>query len=351
MADVARESGVSLSTVSMVFSDKPGLPAETRQRVLNTARALGYNLRRVQTNAAGTVRTITLLNKSQFNDIPRSDQFYSYVVAGTEAACRQRGINLVYATMNTDMDNRALEIPDLLEHGHIGGLLLVGAWLDTALVKLLNRRGISTVLVDSYCDCYNYDSVVSNNVGGAYQATEYLIQKGHRKIGFVGGFNQGFHSFRERRLGYQKALQDHQISEVFFANCYSKRENAIEVTHKLLLEHPDLTALVGANDFIAISMMHVANELGKRVGEDISLIGFDDIVLSESVIPPLTTMQVDKVAMGKAAVDLLIRRVENPDASTMTITIHPRLVERSSVKHLCSPLACGPALIVSASEG
>jgi LacI family transcriptional regulator len=333
MANVARESGVSLSTVSMVFSDKPGLPAETRQRVLNTARILGYNPRRISTSGpTGTLRTVGLLVKSQFNEIPRSDQFYSLVLSGIEAACRARGLSLMYATMSTDVYNHPLEIPALMENGGADGLLLVGVLIDADLAKMLNQRGTPVILVDSYSEGMDFDCVVSDNQAGTYQATQYLIDNGHRKIGFLGGSEDAFPSFAERRRGYLKAMQDNQICETHIADCLSRREDAIEAARALLLAHPDLTALVGVNDFVAITAMHVAKELGRHVGEDLSLIGYDDILLSESVIPPLTTMQVDKHIMGQMAVQLLANRVEQPDSGRVTITIHPGLVERHSVR-------------------
>lgn len=330
MADVARESGVSLSTVSMVLSDKPGLPVETRQRVLNAVRALGYNPRR-PTGQTGILRTVGLIIKSQFNDIPRSDQFYSQVVAGIEAACRQRNLNLLYAAMSTDDFNRPLEIPSLIENGSADGVLLVGAQIDADLVKMIDQRNLPVVLVDAYSEIDKFDTVVSDNVGGARQATQYLIDNGHRKIGFVGGAEVTYPSFAERRSGYLKALHDNQIEDAFFADCHNRREETIDATQSLLLAHPEVTALVGVNDWIATTAMYAANELGRRVGDDLSIIGYDDILLAENVIPPLTTMRVDKVIMGQSAVQLLVNRVEQPESGRVTVVIHPDLVERNSV--------------------
>jgi len=337
MADVAHESGVSLSTVSMVFSDKPGLPAETRQRVMKAARKLGYNPRRTQTtNPKGILQTVGLVIKSQFNEIPRSDQFYSQVVAGIEQGCRQHHLNLMYATMNTDLDNYALEIPSLIENDSVDGLLLVGMMVDENLNKILKQSGKPVVLVDSYSDCRDYDAVISDNEHGAFLATEYLIEKGHRKIGFIGGSDTGFPSFMDRRRGYRKALRERQIPQSFFADCYSRREDSIDAARTLLLEHPDLTALVGANDFIAINAMVAANHLGRRVGEDLSIVGFDDILMAESVIPSLTTMLIDKTVMGRMSVQILLNREEDTKSGRITVVVHPRLVERNSVKRIPS---------------
>jgi len=334
MADVARESGVSLSTVSMVFGNKPGLPAETRMKVLAAARSLGYSPRRagLAASVAGALRTVGVVTRTRLNEIPRNDHFYSLVIAGIETACRQNNLAMLYSTVHSDLENRPLEVPRLLQEGGADGLLLVGIYLDRNLCKTVNQSQLPIVLVDSYAECDEFDNVVSDNFKGAYQATCHLIEKGHRNIGFIGGAANSYPSFAERRRGYSQALHDHQICEAFFADCISEREEAIEAARGLLGSHPELTALVGVNDFVAITAMHVAVELGRRIGDDLSIIGYDDILLSESVIPQLTTMQVDKLAMGRTAVQLLVNRVAQPDLARITATMNTRLIVRNSIK-------------------
>ena len=347
MADVARESGVSLSTVSIVFSDKPGLPSETRLRVLNAARRLGYNPRRTTTfNQMGLLRTVGLVMRTRSDEIPRSDHFYSHVVAGIESACRQNNLNLLYATMCVDPDLRPVELPGLIENGGADGLLLLGVRVDEMLCQMLDQCALPVVLVDSYQDRdeHTYDQILSDNEQGAYQATQYLIEKGHRKLGFIGGSaNTSYPSFDSRRKGFARALRDYQIEEAIFVDCRSDRDEAIAAARELLSQHPELTALVGVNDFIAITAMHVVVERGRRVGGDLAIIGFDDILLSESVIPPLTTMQVDKIAMGRLAVCMLMNRSEQPNSARATLTLHPRLIERNSVMAVPASIALSVA--------
>lgn len=342
MADVARESGVSLSTVSIVFSDKPGLPSETRLRVLNAARRLGYNPRRSTSfNQMGLLRTVGLVMRTRSDEIPRSDHFYSHVVAGIESACRQNNLNLLYATICVDSDLRPVELPGLIENGGADGLLLLGVRVDEMLHQMLHQSALPVVLVDSYQDRdeHTYDQILSDNEQGAYQATQYLIEKGHRKLAFIGGSAHTYPSFDARRKGFARALRDTQIEEAIYVDCRSDRDEAIAAARQLLSRHPELTALVGVNDFIAITAMHVAVERGRRVGGDLAIIGFDDILLSESVIPPLTTMQVDKLAMGRMAVCMLMNRSEQPNSARATLTLHPRLIERNSVMAVPASIA------------
>ena len=334
MADVARESGVSLSTVSMVLGEKPGLPSETRQRVLSVAHALGYrNKGAGNAGAAGALRTVRMFLKSQRGEIPRANEFYSHVISGIEAACARRKIDLMYTTIEVDDDNIPVEIPDLLLREDADGLMFVGVYVNEVLSQALERAGLPVVLIDGYSAGHKYDSVVTDNVSGAYLAAQYLISKGHTHIGFIGGSGQDrvYPSFEERRRGYVKAIQAHQLAGPYFADAAAVREEAITAAVCLFNEHPQITAITGCNDFVVITAMHAALSIGLRIPQDISAVGFDDILMAENVMPPLTTMHIDKLNMGRLGVQLLANRAEVPEASVVTIQILPCLIERNSV--------------------
>jgi LacI family transcriptional regulator len=335
MADIAQESGVSLSTVSMVLSDKPGIPKETRGRVIDVARSLGYQFKN-QTISRSTVnlRTVGLILKSQMGEVPQHNEFYSHVIAGIEAACRQHHLNLMFSTISVDADSFPVENPRALWHEATDGLLLVGAFVDEALNHIIGERPCPVVLVDAYSQAPQYDAVLSDNFNGAYRAVEYLIACGHTSIGFVGAHEHAYPSFLERRRGYLQALHDHGIQKPYFADVKQTtvRSDVIAATLNLLNEQPELTALMGVNDNVAIAAMHAALSMGKYIPQDISIIGFDDILLAENVMPPLTTMHVDKISMGRLAINLLLNRAETPQASLVTAVLQPNLVKRMSVR-------------------
>ena len=336
MKDIARESGVSLSTVSLVLSDKPGLTPETRVRVLDAARSLGY-----RSKANGVpysivqLKTIGLIVKAQPEEVPQTNEFYSHVLAGIEATCRLMNLNLLFATMPVDTDNRPVQIPQLLQKGNADGLLLVGAFVDETLAQVVGERSIPVVLVDAYSDTNQYDAVVSGNFEGAYQAVSYLYKKGHRQIGFVGAYPDAYPSLRDRRRGYSQALQDLHISQSYFSDCRVHLPDAMQATTRLMHDNPQITAIVGCNDEAAIGAMHALSEAGFNVPNDVSVIGYDDINLSAHVIPPLTTMQVDKGIMGRLAVQLLVNRAQLAESAVVISVVRPRLVERQSVKDIC----------------
>lgn len=333
LLDIAQASGVSLTAVSLALSDKPGISQETRVRVLEVARSLGYRFKSpVSSTQNRVIKTVGLLVKSGPEDEPHANHFYSHVIAGIEATCRQMGINLMFANLPVDRDNNPLEIPSLLEKGDVDGILLTGAYVDEALSRILNSRGVPVVLVDSYAGKgVIFNAILLDNVHGAYQATEYLIQKGHRQIGFIGGHENGYPSFRDRRIGYRSALADYEIGQRYFADCTDIRSDVAAAAVNLVRQHRQITGIVAVNDDTAITSMYALIENGLRVPQDISIIGFDDIYLAESVVPSLTTMRVNKHSMGRLAVQLLINQVFQADGGYVTSVFRPSLIERNSV--------------------
>jgi LacI family transcriptional regulator len=334
MAEIAEQSDVSLSTVSLVLRDKPGVGLDTRQRVLNIARDLGYIPKNSNAPHGSGLTTLGVILKAEPDCIPQANQFYSHVLAGIEAACRQQQMHLIYATLPVDQDSYPLELPRILVEGDTAdGLLLVGAFLDETLAQVVERHVSPIVLVDAYAASNHYDAIVSDNFNGAYQAVTHLIQRGHRHIGLVAGHPGAYPSIQERRRGYIQALQDNGIPGQYFADCHIiNRQEILSAATDLLQRNPHITALFCANDEVAITAMEVAQTLGLLVPGDLSVVGFDDIDLADCVSPSLTTMYVDKVGMGRLAVQLLVNRVKYPESSPVTAVIHPHLVERCSVQ-------------------
>ncbi|HZY42421.1 MAG TPA: substrate-binding domain-containing protein, partial [Anaerolineae bacterium] len=169
---------------------------------------------------------------------------------------------------------------------------------------------------------------------GAYRAVSYLIEHGHRHIGLVGTGRRAYPSIFERRRGYLEALQDHGIAETYFADCILQPDEAHHCAKELLSRNPQITAMFGANDRVTIAAMHAATELGRRIPDDLSFVGFDDIDLAHLVVPALTTMQVDKISLGRLAVQTLLNRVQMPALPPTVTALRTRLIERQSVKDI-----------------
>jgi LacI family transcriptional regulator len=338
LADIAEQSQVSLSTVSLVLRNRPGITEETRQRVLTVAQELGYRLkgqsngRMTNTQAnGGQVKRIGLVVKTELNLPPQTNLFYAQVLAGIAEACRQKQINLLYSLLPVDEHSHPTTLPHLLDEDPVDGILLVGAYVPLAFDQFFAERALPVVLVDAYAASGRYDAVVSDNRRGAYEAVDYLLQRGHRHIAIVGSQPDAYPSICERREGYEQALRDRGVAERYFTASSLNPEETSQAVTALLTAQPQITALFGCNDSVAIAASRSAQMMGRRLPEELAVIGYDDVEMAQHVTPSLTTLQVDKISMGRLAVQLLLNRVEYPEANYVTLTLRPRLVERHSV--------------------
>jgi LacI family transcriptional regulator len=331
ISDIAQQSGVSTSTVSLVFNNRPGVSDETRQRVLEVAESLGYPLKPPSNGHSARLLTLGMVVKTDPDQPPQANPFYSKVIIGIEEACRHSGICLLFSTLPVDVNNHPTEVPPLLYNDSLNGLLMVGAFVDETITSVSGKHTPPIVLVDAYSNTESYDTVVSDNFQAAYQAVEYLIQQGHRHIGLVGSEANSYPSLKDRRNGYLRALKENEITNTYIANFNINQSHGYEETIALLTKYPQITALFGINDECAVTAMNAAKDIGRSIPQELSIIGYDDTYLAVNSAPTLSTMRVDTVAMGRAAVKLLSLRLENPDTARMTLTIHPTLVKRESV--------------------
>jgi LacI family transcriptional regulator len=332
ITDIAQESGVSPATVSLVLRNRPGVSEETRARVIEVAENLGYQVKPAQSGSRNSrLQTIGMIVKTEPNLPARANPFYSHVILGVEDACRHNGIDLLLSTMPVDESNRPLGVPQMLVRGVADALLMVGTFVDETIVSISGRKAPPVVLVDAYAKTECYDAVVSDNFQAAWQAVEYLIRHGHRHIALIGSEPEAYPSIKQRRGGYLRALRESGIPDTYITDFNIMKETGYEAARDLLTRHPQITAMFGVNDRVAIAAISAAQDLGRHVPDDLSVIGYDDVDFASNAKPPLTTMHVDTVAMGRAAVQLLLNRIENPDSARMTLTIHPTLVERESV--------------------
>lgn len=331
ISDIARRSGVSPATVSHALNNKAGVSEETRLRILRIAEELEYPIKASPSPVTSRrLATIGMLVKTDAVP-PQANPFYSKVIMGIEDVCRRNGISLLFASVPVDENNQPIEIPQMFYSEKMDGILMVGTYVDDTLASISGRRVPPVVLVDGYSRDDDYDSVVSDNFRAAYTAVEHLIQKGHRHIALVGSEMNSYPSLKERRNGYQLALNEHEITDTYYANFNVNKSRGYQETGSLIKEHPQITALFCVNDSIAAAAMRAIHDMGKRVPADVSIIGYDDTYIGANAQPAITTMRVDTITMGRAAVNLLSMRLENPESACMTLIINPKLIERETV--------------------
>jgi LacI family transcriptional regulator len=333
MSDVARESGLSLSTVSLALNDKPGLPPETRIKVRTIAQLLGYKVRSQQPvpHRRCPLKVVSLLVRRDMSDYAAyaSNIIYANIIAGIESGCREENISLLYSTLSADCEG---ETTPLIPPGRVDALLLVGNTVDKRLNAALIERGKPVVLVEAPSTCGEYDSVMVDYVGGAYKAVSHLIELGHRHIAFLDGSALVRAGCASRRQGYLQALNDRGISTPYLADCQrGDRAGVISAVKELLTNNPQVTGIFACSAEVSVLAVHAVLETGRSIPNDISLVGFDNSLAAETALPPLTSVHVDHFGMGRLAVQMLINRAEHPDQGYTTTHMLTRLVERKSV--------------------
>ena len=315
--DVAERAGVSIGTVSRAFKGQGGLTETTRQSVLRVASDLGYDTTKLR---AAKLRRVTFLVRRQHSALS-ANPFYSHVLHGVEDACRARGLTLHYSSLGPD--ENAAEVL----RGHAAGALLCVGYFKPALMEQLLALELPLVLVDHFAP--DLPGVNSDNLGGAYAATRHLLASGRRRVAFVGGPDH--HSIRERHLGYRRALYDAGVPADPALDVrrdpLDEEEGATGAMRTLLAlpEPPD--AVFAFNDATALLAMRTCQAAGLRVPQDIAFVGFDDLDAAAEAHPPLSSVRVDKEALGRRGVELLLER---RPMRAGNVTVPVELVVRAS---------------------
>lgn len=317
--DIARSAGVSVGTVSRALKNQPGLTEETRRQIEAAADQLGYDRSKLQRSR---IRRVAFLLHRQHNTLA-SSPFFSPILHGAEEACRREGIALSFLSLGP-----ADPIADQLRLHHPDALLCAG-FFEAELLAVLRQGGKPIALIDA--KARGFTSVNPDHRGGAYRATCHLIERGCRRIAYLGGW-PAHYSIRERAQGYRQALFDHGILadpqlETFFQPGTDLEQGAQEAMHYLLSLPQPPDAVFAFNDSTALIAMHAAQERGLRVPRDIAFVGFDDITAAALARPPLTTLRIDKEQLGAEGLRLLLRTA----ADEITDHVLPvQLIERES---------------------
>lgn len=319
--DIAREVGVSIGTVSRALKGQPGLTEDTRQQVLEVARQMGYNLGKLRPVKA---RRIAFLLHRQHNSLSHNP-FYSPVLHGVEGACRKAGVALSYASVgpNDSID----ETLNLLE---ADALLCVG-YFEPGLLTALRRSGKPIVLVDHFAA--GLPSANTDNFNGAYLATQHLIASGRKRIAFISGPPEHY-SIAHRLRGYRQALTDAgRIPDPSLEAVRTPPEDesaSYEAMQRLLALPNPPDAVFAYNDATALLAIKACHDRGLRVPTDVAVVGFDDVAAAAHSSPTLTTVSVDKEALGREGVRLLL--YPQPRGAGQVV-VPVRLVLRQSSRH------------------
>lgn len=325
---ISRLTGFSPATVSNALNHKRGVNRATAEKIFQAARETGY----LDSQRFSSVKLVIYKkNGSVVNDSP----FFSALADGVEAECRNLGVDCVLCHIERDSPTYEEEMSALLNDVSCG-LLVLATEMDGAEAARLQGALAPVVILDNWYEGINCSAVLIDNTDAASRAVQYLIDKGHKRIGHLRGSFQ-IKNFYYRRLGYQRALQEHGLEPdpAHTLSLPPSMEGAFAGMSALLERRPELpTAFFADNDMIALGAMRALAQAGVRVPEDVSLVGFDDLPFCVISDPPLTTVQVRNRQMGQAAVRRLMELAEYGNEYCAKIQIASGFVERGSVQSL-----------------
>ncbi len=326
---IAEALNVSSASVSRALNDKPGVGAELRQRILEKARELNYTPS-VTARGLATAQTFALgfFVREKPGLAAQTDPFYGEILHGVEQVCARSAYHVAIATLTADILSKPSQFRFVRE-GRVDGMILAGPDIPGEFIMAMLHTGLPVVLVDNRLDYQPVNCVNCDDSGGAALAAEYLLNLGHRRIGILAG-PQNWPSNTRRVRGYQQVIEQAGLSAHVVHMDRTTIDSGAEAYSRLMERHPEVTALCAVNDSMAIGAIQAAQAAGRRVPDDLSVIGFDNIEWARLNRPPLTTIDVPKHQIGKEAASRLLTLLNNDDLMPAEISVAVRLVERST---------------------
>jgi len=322
LKDVALAAGVSIRTVSRVVNNQGEIGEDTRQRIWKIIQELDYRPNQL---ARSMITGKTLAVGIIIPDI--TDAFFPEFILGAETCARDRNFNVFLCNANRQPDLE-LKYVDLLSQRQVDGIIMAGSQLnEDGLVKAI-RGHHAVILTPNVIPDTTIFTI--NDFDGCRQIGRYLLELGHRRVGFVEGTWSKSAMPRKKGLtaafdqaGFENAVT---VTSIFPATI----ENACSATKGLIAQHPEITALVGYNDNVAIGILQACRELGKAVPQDISVVGFDDIPEASRSTPALTSWHIDRMRLGSEMMTTLLDEISGNEIQHRQVMVDGLLVKRDS---------------------
>ena len=327
--DIARYLKVTPATVSYALNNVSKVSEETRMKVLEAAKELGYS-RDYNAVSLSTGKTHLMVLFLPLEDISKAfleNQFYGEFIGSFEKQIQKHGYDLL---IQPSIEEKEL-LPWLRGRG-VDAIVCIGSF-PKHYYKAFKTINKPVVLVDVFDEkCEEFNNVRIEDKDGTYFATEYLIKKGHRDIAFVSGDYHSSVVDQRRFEGYKEALSDYDIEfkdEYIFVSDVSVDAGAI-LAKEIMNSH--VTAAMCAADSLAIGLMNGYRNVGKDIPNDLSIIGFDDIQAANIVYPGLTTVKQNISEKGRLSAKLLLDDLKNKEISHKNLILNPELIIRGTVK-------------------
>jgi len=336
MTDIATALSISKNAVSLALAGKPGVSSSTREAVERAANELGY---RRKPKSSTRIRMVALLfNESLLH--PPATLFFGPLIQHLQKEMAQYSFGLTVFGV-TDADDLSAQVPAWPQE-MVKGIITLSRFSPKFVAALQSQAPV--VWVDHYDATIDCDKIVTENRLGGFFATEHLIALGHRAIGFLGNVSHS-PSYMERWQGFALAVErSHLLRNPLWEHTDADpNQDALADYLNRIPSQP--SAWFCANDLLAVTLVQVLKLRGVLVPDQVAVVGFDDLQLAQTAIPPVTTMHVDPAYYATRTVQALTRRLDQPDCPTEMIRITPKLIARASsadVHHLNAPGVSGP---------
>lgn len=333
LKDVAQRAGVTTATVSYTLSGKRPISEQTKRRVMEAIAELDYvpNLDARSLSMRDSKLIGVVVPQTEPGDrLMFQNAFYSEILGSIEYYARLEGYHTLISA--TDANESYLT---LAKKRNLDGIIVIGMYPDE-FYQQMKKSQIPIVLIDSYCNDHYYHNIRIDDAYGSYLATRHMLENGHEHIAFFVGQLKENGVMKKRLLGYQQALQEHGLPfrEEYVFEGQIDYNSGIELADKLIASGLPATGVVAAADILAIGAIKGFFEAGKRIPEDYSIIGFDDVEVSQYLTPGLTTVRQQISLKGQKAVELLLKHIEDPSLPKQEEILPLQLVVRGSVKKL-----------------
>lgn len=330
--EVAKRAGVSFITVSRVINNKGNVKEETRERVLEAIKELKYYPNSLGRGLnSNKVNTVGIIIATVMGVNINSIQYYNELMVGIEETCIQNSYDMLIPTQKKYFGIE-YDYLKLYYERKIDGVIMIAPDISNSQLEQIAKEKIPCVIISERIDKYPISYVDSDNRGAIKLVGDYLIQKGHRQMAFVTGLDN--RNGRDRLAGFHDVVQKYQldIPPHWILKGDFTAEGGRRAIQTLVTNGKLPTVLLCANDQIAFGVMGEAKNMGIKIPDDLSLVGFDGLVDRRYANPVLTTLRQPLIEMGKVAAEVLFRQLKNPDNPQEVKILPIELILGESVK-------------------
>ncbi len=333
IADIAKEAGVSISTVSRVINNTKPVSPELRERVYRTIQKNHFT---PNTLAQGLITKKTNIVGVIVPDI--SNAVFGALTKGINSVCSRMGYTIMVCESGGELE-RELSLLDILDDRQIDGVLFAGVDVNETLTDAMLKKDFPVVLVTQESSVHEniLDTVIHDNEQALYDAVKFFYKNGHEKIAYLGGPEYDFSSGQKRLKGYRKALDDLHISvpDSYIEQVQFSFQGGYEGMKRIYEENSVLpTGIVAGSDLIAIGAIQFLNSRRIAVPDEISIIGFDDLEFATYLRPELSTVRIPYFEEGEMAADELMKYITGSKKTASTHYVPHKIIRRGTVKVL-----------------